>query len=176
MIPDLNSLLPPDTVTRDAATLEFTFDFAGGDLVFNYIFASTEYSFANDPFGRFNDIFGFFLDGPSINGNIALTDTIPYISVDNTLGSLDPDPNDILFSGFTTMLTATATNLAAGTYTAKIGITDVSDGLFDSGVFILSNSFSDGPVPVPVPFSALLFASGLFGLAGTKRNFKKKLD
>ncbi len=157
---DLEALLPNIVATRDAAVLEFTFDWGGGDLVFNYIFASTEYGFAGD--GNFNDVFGFFINPV---GNIALDDPEPFISVNNTVDDLDMGANDILFDGFTNMLTATATALAQGTYSAKIAIADVGvmsqDGILDSGVFIQSNSFS---IPVPVPAALPLFLSAMLGL------------
>ena len=48
----------------DANTLTLTFNSAGGNLFFNYVFGSEEYNeYANT---QFNDVFGFFLDGVNI--------------------------------------------------------------------------------------------------------------
>src|SRR5262249_49510365 len=50
--------------TRDAASLSFQFTTAGGNLFFNYVFASEEY---NEFVGSgFNDAFAFLLDGQNI--------------------------------------------------------------------------------------------------------------
>ena len=180
---DLNSILntpqpPIDFNTSDAAVLEFSFNWDGGDLAFNYIFASEEYNEFVD--AGFNDVFGFFIDGI----NIALTDTTPLVSVDNFNNGVNNDlyvdntggTFDTLYDGFTRQLTAT-TNLDPGTYIAKIAIADVGqlsrDALIDSGVFIQSNSFS---VPIPVPAALPLFLSALIGICLVGKTPGKRLQ
>ena len=59
---DLTSLSGNNTL--DAAILNFDFISDGGDIFFNYVFASEEYNeYANQ---NVNDVFGFFLDGQNI--------------------------------------------------------------------------------------------------------------
>ncbi|MCP3675552.1 MAG: PEP-CTERM sorting domain-containing protein, partial [Gammaproteobacteria bacterium] len=50
--------------TNDAAVLEFDFVSDGGDLFFNFVFASEEYNeYVNS---SFNDVFAFFVDGVNV--------------------------------------------------------------------------------------------------------------
>lgn len=165
--------------SQDAALLEFSFETLGGDLFFDYVFASEEYNeFTNSVF---NDVFGFFLDGV----NIALipgTSTpvsINTVNGGNPLGTGASNPglfNDnsadaggpffnLQYDGFTNVFTAKALGLSAGTHTISLGIADVGDSSLDSAVFIRASSFSDTPTPpnptsVPEPTAVL----GLVGL------------
>lgn len=148
--------------TFDAAVLEFEFESEGGDLFFDFVFASDEYNeFAN---GNVNDVFGFFLDGD----NIALipgTDTpisINTVNGGNPLGTNANNPQffnnndledggpffDIEYDGFTDVFQAEALGLSAGTHTIKLAIADGGDSIYDSAVFIAANSFSDEEDPV----------------------------
>ncbi|MCF8105649.1 MAG: PEP-CTERM sorting domain-containing protein [Desulfohalobiaceae bacterium] len=177
---DLESLISEDT--NDASVLEFEFESEGGDLFFNYVFASDEY---NEFVDSFNDVFAFFLDGE----NIALIPgtSIP-VSVDNVnngdFPSLynDNDPSDtstpfnIEYDGFTDVLQAQALGLTPGSHSIKLAIADALDSALDSAVFIQGGSFSDIPTnPIPEPTTWLLFGTGLFGLAGfgKKKMFKR---
>ena len=54
--------------------------------------------------------------------------------------------NDIEYDGFTTVMTAMANVQACETYHIKLIIADVSDGYFDSAVFLKANSFTAGDV------------------------------
>jgi len=160
---DLDDLF--GVTTEDTTSLEFSFTSDGGDLFFNFVFASEEYNeFANS---IFNDVFAFFIDGE----NIALVPgtTLP-ISVNTINGGSplgtdpqnaqyynnnDPDDNgqfltELGYDGFTNVFTATRLGLGAGTHTIKLAISDVGDSSFDAAVFIQANSFSDQPVqPTP---------------------------
>jgi hypothetical protein len=147
--------------TNNAAVLEFTFTSSGGNLFFNFVFASEEYfEFVNS---QFNDIFAFFLDGT----NIALIPgaTRP-VSINNVNGgnpigtdasnpqlykSNDPcqpggAPFTIQYDGFTNVFTARALNAGSGTHTIKIALADAGDSALDSAVFIEAGSFSDTPL------------------------------
>ncbi len=167
---ELNSLT--DTTVLDVAYYEIEFIPLSDSIEFNYVFASEEYpEFScdcfNDVFGFF--IFG---DGfPAEGQNIAIvpgTTDVP-VSV-KSIHPMDTDfstfsncpsvsldncaPENIHlyvdnssgergnFDGFTTVLTAKAKVEKCKPYRLKIGIGDVTDVLWDSGVFLEANSFS----------------------------------
>ncbi len=161
---DLEGLLEERGVeepnTFDATVLEFNFTTKGGDLFFNFVFASDEYNeFTNS---IYNDVFGFFLDGR----NIALipgTDTpvaINNVNGGNPLGTEVSNPHlfnnndlddggpffDIEYDGFTEVFTAKALGVGMGTHTIKLAIADTSDHVLDSAVFLEAGSFSDRPI------------------------------
>lgn len=188
---ELDSLIPGYT-TNDATVLEFDFTTEGGDVFFNYVFASEEYNEYTNT--EFNDVFGFFVNGE----NIALipgTDTPVAI---NTVNGGDPlgygasnqqffknnDLNDggpfydIEYDGFTTVLTAQALGLSAGTHTIKLAIADAGDSVLDSAVFIQANSFSNKPQPPnDVPEPSVLIGLSVIGFGATflKRREKKEI-
>ncbi len=163
--PDLTALLQvgevnEDVNTFDATILEFTFKSKGGNLFFNFVFASDEYNeFTNS---QYNDVFGFFFDGT----NIALIPgtTIP-VTINNVNGGNPYGTNasnshlfnnndlndggpffDIEYDGFTDVFTAQVYNIGSGTHTIKLAIADTSDYALDSAVFIQAGSFSDKPL------------------------------
>ncbi len=134
--PNANRLQPGDqdlssivgTSTFDAAILEFEFQFSdgsiGGDLFFNFVFASEEYiDFVNS---EFNDVFALFVDGenialiPGTNTPIAINSVhgssnsaFYRNNVENTNGF----PNQFLdtaFDGLTTVITASKFGLGIG--------------------------------------------------------------
>lgn len=152
--PTLTALIPGD-VTFDATMVDITFTTNGGDLFFNYVFASDEYNeWVNSPF---NDVFGFFIDGV----NIALvpgTLSTP-VSINNVnagpagdgVGATNPGyyrnnetgAFDFEYDGMTKVLTAYALGLGSGRHTISLGIADAGDYVLDSGVFIQAGTFSD---------------------------------
>lgn len=150
---DLASLVPGFNV-NDASVLEFDFESEGGDLFFDFVFASEEYNeYVNS---NFNDVFGFFLDGE----NIALIPgTETPVAIDNVnLGvnsqfynNNDDGSFDLEYDGFTDVLTAQALDLSPGTHTIKLAVGDAGDSSFDSAVFIGANSFADVEDPVIDP-------------------------
>jgi len=177
--------------TLDATVLEFDFESDGGDLFFNFVFASEEYNeFSNT---EFNDAFAFFLDGT----NIALLDdgvtpvSINTVNGGNPFGSGAINPDlfnnndlgdggpffDLEYDGFTDVFTAKALGLAAGMHHIKLAIADVADHAFDSAVFIQASSFSDTPtqaqiVPLPGAMGAGLMVLGSLGAARIARRKK----
>jgi hypothetical protein len=169
--------------TLDASVLEFGFQFGDGtsvdnSLSFNFVFGSEEYVDWID--SAWNDAFVFLLDGTT---NLAVigTDPISINTVNNTqksanyinnVGNTDGLPVaglGIKFDGLTTVLQAQATGIGAGTHTIKLAVADANDSQLDSGVFIQKGSFSS----IPEPSTLLLIGTGLIGLAGFRRNFRK---
>jgi len=151
------------STVNDATGFSFDFTPTTEMIEFEYVFASEEYcEYVNS---SYNDVFGFFISGPGINGefelngeNIALipgsTDNVSINSVNhlenseyfipnNTNCDTDPThPETIQYDGFTTVLTAYAEVIPCETYNIRLVVGDVSDGLYDSAVFLKANSFN----------------------------------
>lgn len=170
-----------DLAGSDITSLTFDFETAGGDLFFNYVFASEEYNeYVNS---SFNDFFTFKLDGTNIalipgtmtpveiNTVNLSSNSGFYVNNDIASGA----PNNIEYDGFTTAFTATALGLTPGTHTIELLIADVGDENFDSAVFLQGGSFSDTETPpsmsaIPEPGSALSLAALLgLGLCSRRR-------
>lgn len=143
----------------NAGVLEFDFVPTGDTVRFNYVFASDEYlEFVG---GGINDAFAFWISGPGIPTptNIALIpgtatpvtiDNVNNVTnaayyIDNGDGVTAPQNTSatyIQYDGMTTVLTAEAVVTPCDTFHLKIAISDMSDGIYDSGVFLEARSLS----------------------------------
>ncbi len=162
--PDLASLVAPLGI-QDLSAFEIKFIPYADTLEFRYVFASEEYQ--EYVCTAFNDVFGFFISGTNFNGpfsngaeNIALVPgTSSYVAI-NTVNNGNPNINPALcppqnpqlfnlsppngqptYDGFTDVFLAQAIVVPCDTYTIRIAIADVSDQVFDSGVFLEAKSF-----------------------------------
>jgi len=162
---------------RDLSSYTITFIPTDSLLSFKYCFGSEEYpEYSCSPY---NDVFGFFISGPNpaggnyTNQNIAI---IPGTSLPVTINNLHPansaypncNPtnaqyynnnnftnNQPSYDGFTDVFTAEAKVIPCQSYTIKLAIADVSDGVFDSGVFLEAKSFGTGSLQVEVATASL---------------------
>lgn len=131
---------------------EFEFDIIpqGDTIKFDFVFASEEYE--EWVGSQYNDVFGFFISGPGITGdpgagayhNIAL---IPNSSTAVTINNVNQNSNtayyqnnnngtSVQYDGFTKGLKAISRVVPCDTFHLKLVVADVSDKLWDSGVFI----------------------------------------
>ena len=165
---DLQNLNSGGFPSYDAAVLEFDLTVNDdGAMNFQYVFGSEEYP---EWVGTsFNDVFGFLISGMGAINNIALVPgaNIPVSinnvnGTDNALYYIDNETGgnaDIAFDGMTTPLQATFTAVSGNTYHVKIGVTDLSDAIFDSGVFIGIESLCGDSLLTP-PAEAIAAVTG----------------
>src|SRR2546426_403808 len=159
--------------THDANSLSLVFQFgdgtAGGNLAFNYAFASDEY--INFVDSKYNDCFALLVDGkniakiPGSNAEVSINNVNPtnnsafYVNnVDNTNG-YPVAGLDFQFDGRTTapvtgVLTAQAVGLGPGTHTLKFVVGDAGDFSLDSAVFIQAGSVHAAPTITLAPATA----------------------
>lgn len=169
---DLNTLVSGST--RDAAVLEFDFvSTANATITFRYVFGSEEYNeFVNT---GFNDVFALFVNGQncamipgtadpvSINTVNAGSNSAFYVN--NSVPA--PVTKDTQLDGLTTVLQCIATVIPGATNHLKLAIADRNDDIYDSDIFLqtdslvagfaptaaLSVSPSSGPAPLGASFS-----------------------
>lgn len=147
----------------DASVVEFDFMVTDTQYMdFRYVFASEEYpEFVGS---GFNDAFGFFLSGPMYGGpytggaeNIAM---IPDTDVPVSINTVNQNMNSeyyndfagnqfVYFDGVLDALPAEFFAIPNEVYHIKIVVADVSDGIFDSAVFLGYNSLGNPDSLVP---------------------------
>lgn len=142
------------TETYDGCALEFDLVPSCDSLKIRYAFGSEEYpEYVNK---SFNDVFSFFVSGPGITGqqNIAV---LPNTTTPVSINTVNAGKNNqyyvnntggasLQYDGLTKPLLAWTRVTACSTYHLKIVIADVTDGIYDSGVFIEGGSISCSPV------------------------------
>ncbi|MEM9932945.1 MAG: choice-of-anchor L domain-containing protein [Bacteroidota bacterium] len=140
--PALDALVSRPTL--DAIVFEFDMVPLCDTISISYVFASEEYEeFVGT---NFNDVFAFFISGPGIVGtqNIALipeTNTPVAINNVNHITNSQYYRNNYfgtthMFDGFTVPLQAVSEVTPCESYHVVIAIADVSDGDWDSAVFL----------------------------------------
>lgn len=159
--------------SHNACILEFDFRPIGDTVKFDYIFGSEEYpGYTCSPY---NDPFGFFISGPGYGSpmNIAL---IPGTAIPVCINSLNCGATGgwplstctamgpgspfcayyinnsagsiITYDGISTKMTAIAAVTPCDTYHLKLGIADVSDDYYDSGVFLKAGSLTSTAISI----------------------------
>jgi len=130
------------TGIQDQNSLTFSFTSTGAPLSFRYVFGSEEYPVYVG--SQYNDAFAFFLDGVNV---ATLPGTNVPVRINNVNAGLNADYfkdnsiantasyNQIQFNGLTKNLFVSLC-LTAGVHTFKFIVADVSDGIYDSGVFL----------------------------------------
>jgi len=154
-----DTLLAPLTTgpLHDLARYKITFRASNDSIRFRYVFASEEYP--EYACSSFNDVFGFFLEGPGypVPVNIA---RIPGTNLPVTINNVHPangpgcPPQNgqfyhnntgttlqPVYDGLLDVFVAEAAVQACGIYTMTLAIADVSDGVYDSAVFLEAKSF-----------------------------------
>ena len=141
---------------------------------FKYVFGSEEY--CEYVGSQFNDVFGFWIQGPGFPDptNIALIPNPSAIPVSinnvNNISNSDfyinntpatgvlcaSDPatgiavDYVQFDGLTTVLTAYAQVVPDSSYDIWIAVSDISDGIYDSGVFLSVESLCGDSLLSPI--------------------------
>lgn len=161
---------------NDVAVYSITFIPTSDTLRFRYCFASEEYpEFACS---SFNDVFGFFISGPNPAGGVYNNQNIarvPNTNLPVAINNVHP-ANPIyncgplnaqyynnnngsnfqpVYDGFTDVFIAQAIVTPCEQYTIKLAIADVSDGIYDSGVFLEAKSFGTGSLKVELSTRSL---------------------
>ena len=181
--PPLGNLV--GTTTFNASILEFDFIPFSDTVRFEYVFGSEEYpEFVGS---QFNDVFAFFITGPGLNpagenmaiipgtsqpvaiNNVHSTQNSQYFvsNGDGNQSPYDSNPFYIQYDGFTTPLQAVSRVECGETYHLILAIADVGDPIYDSGIFLKSNSLtSEQPVSVEYELSSDPYLDGVTMAAG----------
>lgn len=142
----------------DLVRYRITFRASSDSIRFRYVFASEEYpEYSCSPF---NDVFGFFLEGPGYAAPVNIA-RVPGSNLPVAINNVHPNnpiyncpPQNLSFyhdnnqsneqpvyDGFLDIFTAEAAVQPCGVYTMTLALADVSDGVYDSAVFLEANSF-----------------------------------
>ena len=139
----------------DGAVIEFDFiPLTDTVIACKFVFGSEEYpEFVNS---NFNDVFGFFISGPNPLLGGTFTDynlaRIPGTTTPITINNVNANSNSSFFidntggtilqyDGYTIPIMLQQAVTPGQLYHFRIGVADVSDGAYDSGVFMKIKSF-----------------------------------
>ncbi len=154
--PDLMAIEPQ--ATNDVCMLECDVIAMYANINVNFIFGSEEYP--EYVGSSFNDAFGFFLTGPNPAGgyysgtNIGSLPNGTPVSINNVNTGANPafyydnttsPNNDVVFDGYTVLITSIAPIYADSIYHMKIAIADAGDQAYDSGILIQDSLFVSKP-------------------------------
>jgi len=186
------------STTQDAAILEFDFVPNGDVVIFNFVFASEEYTtYINS---QYNDAFGFFISGPGYAGPYAAPAAFPNgaENLANVPGTTDPitistiyidgnqtppslNPSYYLdqavghsFNGYTIPIEIRFDVICDSTYHFKFAVADCVDDFLDTGVFLEGGSFQAIPVDLSLETNidpSLFGDSVIFEGCGTDADF-----
>ncbi|MEO6038294.1 MAG: choice-of-anchor L domain-containing protein, partial [Saprospiraceae bacterium] len=147
---------------HDMTRYRITFRASSDSIRFRYVFASEEYP--EYACSAYNDVFGFFLQGPGypVPVNIA---RVPGTNLSVSINNVHPANGTGCFAknlqyyhsnlnsnqqpsydGYLDVFVAEAAVQPCGIYTMTLAIADVSDGAYDSGVFLEAKSFESAAV------------------------------
>lgn len=152
---------------NDCCILEFDVVPQCTELTIKFVFGSEEYPEFAPPLGSVNDVFGFFVSGPNPSGGVYTNKNVATINGGATICSIDninpstntsyyvdnQNGNNLVFDGYSIPIISTLNVTPCQTYHFKLAISDVMDGIYDSGVFIdflqCSNALSANIVTTP---------------------------
>ncbi len=138
------------TQTQDAAVLEAEVYCENGQLEIEYQFGSDEY---DEYVGDYNDSFMIIVDGSVVTRSPGCTDIFAvntihlnenrhlFMGDDEDIDPMDNLPNQLEYDGVTVRLRAHVFVEPQSTHNIRIVISDVDDGILDSGTFLETNSF-----------------------------------
>lgn len=154
--------------SNDALTLEFDFVPNADWVSFDYVFGSEEHpTFSCNP--TFNDIFAITVQGVTVPLPETLITLIPATATPVSIGTVNNqgcgnatyyvdntvlNSQNVVFGGFTTVLTAEMAVICGETYHLRMMISDGGDSSYDTGCFVAENSLTTGSVVVETATAA----------------------
>jgi len=146
--------------SRDATVISMNLVSQVPELRFEYVFGSEEYEeFVGTQFNDLfvftvNDFYNFFPYNnvamiPGLNTPVAINTVNQMTNTQFYRPSIDSLAVDYQYDGFTTVLPASFSVTPGELYIVNIGVADLSDHIFDSGVFISVESLTGDSLLTP---------------------------